>query len=83
MYIMRNKHYSLNERIKKVITMKNSRETGLSLIITNMYDLCRFLSKESLVWEHHDIVDYEIVPLKGIAGEPIVRIDFTYNDFDD
>lgn len=58
--------------------IKNSREEGTSLYMTNFIDISRFVNKESLIWKECKIIDYKLVPTKGVYGEDLMRIDYTY-----
>ena len=60
--------------------IRNSKEDGLSLYMASFTDISRFVNKESLIWKTRKIIDYKLVPTKGVYGEDLMRIDYTYDD---
>lgn len=60
--------------------IRNSKDVGLTLYLGNFTDIARFANKKSLVWRNHKIIDYEMIPTKGVYGEDLMRIDFTFDD---
>ena len=52
-----------------------------SVIVTNMTDLCKWLNREGIGREHARIVNMK--PVKGIAGEDIIKLEYYYEDQED
>lgn len=52
-----------------------------SIIITNMSDLCKWLNHEGIGKEHARIVNMK--PVKGVAGEDVIKLEYYYEDQED
>ena len=47
-------------------------------IITNMTDLCRWLNNETFVQKNNDVEIVGMKPIKGVADEDIVKLEWRY-----
>lgn len=57
--------------------MRNTNDIHAT-IITNMTDLCRWLNNETFVQKNHDVEIVDMKPIKGIANEDCIKLEWRY-----